>query len=152
MKKEFQIIVGDRVGHGFGAEELGADRVDGTELIDTKGEVFGVSASLGVGECFGGESDGEGGDRVGADGGEGGVHFGGGVGGDVVDGDNEGAKALAFGTALTGTESRGEGAGANVGSAWETVDGASGDFESKSRRGTGDVDRFLGEAQEGIGC
>ena len=46
------------------------------------------------------------------------MHFGGGVGGDVVDGDDEGAKVLVFGTALTGTESRGEGAGANIGNVW----------------------------------
>ncbi len=49
MKKEFQIIVGDRVGHGFRSEELGADRVDGTELVDGKGEVFGVNTGFGVG-------------------------------------------------------------------------------------------------------
>jgi hypothetical protein len=150
MKKEFQVIVGDRVGHGFGAEELGADRVDGTDLVDAKGEVFGVSPGFSVGKRFGGKSDGKGGDRVGADGGEGGVYFSRGVGSDVVDGDDEGAEVLAFGTAVTGAESRGEGAGADIGDVWATADGAAGDFESESRRGTGDVDRCLGEAQEGI--
>ena len=59
MKKQFQVIIGDDLGCGIGAEDLRANRVDGMELIDAKEKVFGVRVDLGTGKGFRGEADGE---------------------------------------------------------------------------------------------
>ena len=143
MQKQFQIVIRDGLGGGVGAEELRAKRVDCTNLVDTKDEIFGVRTDLGTGEGFRGKADGEGGGRrVRSDRGEGRMDFSGGAGGDVVHRDNECAEALAFGAALTGTESGGEGAGADVGDAWATADRAAGDFESERGRVARKLDSF----------
>jgi hypothetical protein len=109
--------------------------MDGRKLINAEDEIFGVSTDLGIGESFRGKADGEGdGGGVRSNRLEGGMDFGWGMGRDALDRDNKGAKTLAFGAALAGTESQeGKRAGANVGDTGATVDGAAGDFESKSR-------------------
>ena len=152
MWKQFQIVIRDGLGGGVGAKEFRAERVDGTNLVDAKDEVFGVRTDLGTGEGFRGKADGEGGGRrVRSNRSESSTNFGRGMGRHVVHRHNEGAKVLAFGAALAGTESRGERAGAHVRDAWATADRAAGDFESERGRVARKLDGFRGEAQEGVG-
>jgi hypothetical protein len=135
MEKLFDVIVGCCIGRRIQSEEFGAKQVDGTQLINAKEQVFRVGTDLGIGKSFRGKVDSEGcGGGIHGSGIKSSTNFvEGAVGRGIVHRDDEGAKVLAFGTALAGTESRGERAGANVRDVGATADRARGEFQSKRR-------------------